>query len=101
MTKLTAPAAPPSPSAPSAAAYWRKTRRLTLILLAVWFLVTFGAIFFARELDHITLFGWPLSFYMAAQGVMLVYLVIVLIYTVCTNRAERQWQAANEDNHGE
>jgi len=79
--------------------YWHKTRRLTLMLLAVWFVVSFGTIFFARELDHLHLFGWPLSFYMAAQGVMLVYLVLVAIYTISMNRIERQWQA--ETAHGE
>jgi putative solute:sodium symporter small subunit len=60
--------------------YWRRTRRLTLQLLLVWFLVTFGVIFFARELSGLTLFGWPLSFYMAAQGATLIYVVIVAVY---------------------
>jgi putative solute:sodium symporter small subunit len=61
-------------------AYWRRTRQLTVKLLAVWFAVTIGTIFFARELSGMTFFGWPLSFYMAAQGATLVYLIIVGIY---------------------
>jgi putative solute:sodium symporter small subunit len=51
-----------------------------LQLLLVWFLMTFGVIFFARELSGLTLFGWPLSFYMAAQGATLIYVVIVAVY---------------------
>ena len=81
--------------------YWRTTRRLTLSLLAVWFVVTFLAVYFARELDRFKLFGWPVSFYMAAQGVLLVYLAIVVIYTVRMRRAEQQLQAASEQSHGD
>lgn len=62
------------------AAYWQRTRRLTLKLLIAWFSVTFVIIFFARELSGFTLFGWPFSFYMAAQGTVLIYVVIVAIY---------------------
>ena len=60
--------------------YWARTRRLTIQLLLVWFASTFGIIFFARELSAITFFGWPLSFYLVAQGVVILYTVIVGIY---------------------
>lgn len=62
------------------ATYWQLTRRLTLILLSVWFLATFGVIFFARELSGFSLFGWPFSFYMAAQGLTLIYVILVAVY---------------------
>ncbi|MDC8759605.1 DUF4212 domain-containing protein [Janthinobacterium fluminis] len=61
-------------------AYWRQTRRLTAALLAVWFAGSFGTVFFARELAGFTLFGWPLSFYLAAQGASLAYLAIIGVY---------------------
>jgi putative solute:sodium symporter small subunit len=61
-------------------AYWRSVTRLTRLLLAVWFLVTFVVIFFARELSQITILSWPLSFYMAAQGIVLIYLAIIAFY---------------------
>ena len=60
--------------------YWRETRRLTLQLLLAWFFVTFGVIFFARELSGATLFGWPVPFFFAAQGATLIYLFIVGFY---------------------
>lgn len=71
--------------------YWEKTRRLTFVLLILWFGGTFAAVFFARELNRVSLFGWPLSFYIAAQGIMLVYLAIVMVYTVRMGRAEKQF----------
>jgi len=45
-----------------------------------WFVVTFGVAFFARELSF-RVFGWPLSFWVASQGALVVYLLIVGIYT--------------------
>jgi putative solute:sodium symporter small subunit len=60
--------------------YWRHTQRLTAQLLLVWLAVTLGTIFFARELSDLTFFGWPFSFYMAAQGATLIYLIIVGVY---------------------
>lgn len=60
--------------------YWRRVRSFTFSLTAVWFFMTFGIIFFARELSHFTFFGWPFSFYMAAQGLTLMYVVIVFVY---------------------
>jgi putative solute:sodium symporter small subunit len=60
--------------------FWHSTQRLTLWLTAIWLLTTFCTIFFARELHGISLFGWPLSFYMAAQGIQLIYVCIVGAY---------------------
>lgn len=60
--------------------YWRKTRLLTLGLLAVWIAVTYIISWYARELNEIVVFGFPLGFYMGAQGSLLVYLLIVGLY---------------------
>lgn len=64
---------------PNQRAYWRKTLRLTGVLLAVWFVVTFGVAFFARELSFVFL-GWPFSFWVGAQGALVVYVLIVAFY---------------------
>jgi putative solute:sodium symporter small subunit len=79
------------------AALWRRTRRLTMTLLAVWFGVTFAAIFFARELAGLTLFGWSVSFYMAAQGALLIYLAIVGIYALAMRALEAR---SGNGSHG-
>ena len=60
--------------------YWHKNLKLTLVLLAIWFLVTFVMGFFAAELARINFFGWPLSFYMAAQGSLIVYVALIWFY---------------------
>lgn len=60
--------------------YWRRNLNLTIVLLAIWFVVTFVMAFFARPLAEINFFGWPLSFYMGAQGSLIVYVVIIWYY---------------------
>jgi putative solute:sodium symporter small subunit len=62
------------------AAHWARTRRLTALLLALWLATGFCTVFFARDLAHLSVFGWPLSFYLAAQGASLIYLAIIGAY---------------------
>ncbi|MFZ6845854.1 DUF4212 domain-containing protein [Undibacterium sp. RuTC16W] len=72
--------------------YWRHTRQLTAILLASWLTLTFGILFFARELVAYTFFGWTLSFYMAAQGLTLFYVLLLAILSIVMRRIERAHQ---------
>ncbi len=60
--------------------YWNKSLKLTVTLAVVWFVVTFAMSYFARELSAINFFGWPLSFYMGAQGSLIVYVAIIWFY---------------------
>jgi putative solute:sodium symporter small subunit len=72
--------------------HWQRTRRMTALLLGLWLATTLVPLFFARELARFTLFGWPLSFYLAAQGAALVYLAIVGVYTWRMRRIDAQYQ---------
>jgi putative solute:sodium symporter small subunit len=74
--------------------YWTQTRNLTLAFLVLWFLVTFAATFFARALTF-SFLGWPFSFYMAAQGSLLVYLLIVFAYARLQHRRDRAFGVAD------
>ena len=60
--------------------YWSRNLKITGVLLLIWFVVTFVMAYFAIPLSEITFFGWPLSFYMAAQGSLIVYVVILYYY---------------------
>ncbi len=70
--------------------YWNETRRLTASLVALWFFFTFGTIFFARELSGLRFFGWPLSFYLLAQGVILLYAALIAFYAWRMERLDRR-----------
>ena len=73
------------------ALHWRRTRRLTCVLLLLWFGTTFCTVFFARELAALSVAGWPLSFYLAAQGASLLYLAIIAVYALAMNRIDRRF----------
>lgn len=84
----------PEAAGPAEATYWRKTRRLTLQLLAAWFAVTFLSAYFAREID-VVLFGWPFSFWFAAQGALLLFVLIVAIYAWRMERLDDEAEAGD------
>ncbi len=78
------------PDPDRARAYWRSNLRFSAAMLAIWFVVTFAVAYFARELSF-SLFGWPLSFWIAAQGAILVYLAIVAGYARRMSRLDREF----------
>ena len=84
---------------PKEDAYWRRTVRLTVVLLLLWFLVTFAVSFFARELNEITVFGFPLGFYMGGQGVLVIYVAIVGFFAWRMNAIDAGYAArrSNDD----
>jgi len=71
--------------------YWRKNLRITAILLAIWFVVTFVIGWFARDLASITILGFPLPFYMGAQGSLIIYVLIIWYYAHYMNKLDEQY----------
>jgi putative solute:sodium symporter small subunit len=72
--------------------HWQRTRSLTMLLLALWLATSFCTVFFARELARLSVFGWPLSFYMAAQGAALIYLAILAAYALALRRFDLRFK---------
>lgn len=70
--------------------YWRKNLQITGFLMAIWFVVTFVVVYFARELNFI-FFGWPFSFWMAGQGALVVYCIIIWYYARHMNRLDLEY----------
>ena len=78
--------------------YWRKNLILTAILLAIWFVVTFVVSYFARELNSITVLGFPLGFYMGAQGSLIIYVLIIWYYAHYMNRLDSEYGVEQEES---
>ncbi|WP_146907493.1 DUF4212 domain-containing protein [Arenimonas daejeonensis] len=76
--------------------YWRRTLRITAILLAIWFLVTYVVIWFAVPLNQFTFLGFPLAFYMGAQGSLAIYVVLIVFYAWYMNRLDREFGVSEE-----
>jgi putative solute:sodium symporter small subunit len=74
--------------------YWRKNLTVTVILLFLWFVVTFVIGYYARELHEITILGFPFAFYMGAQGSLIIYVVIIGFYAWYMNSQDRKYGVA-------
>jgi putative solute:sodium symporter small subunit len=77
-------------------AYWSKNLRLTAILLAIWFVVTYVVSYYARDLNF-NFFGWPFSFYMGAQGSLVIYVLIIWYYARYMNNLDHEYGVAEEE----
>ncbi len=76
--------------------YWQKNLRITGISLAIWFFVTFVVAYFARDLNF-NFFGWPFSFWVGAQGALIVYVLLIGFYARTMNRLDQEHNVAEED----
>lgn len=77
--------------------YWRYNMRLTAILLALWFVVAYLlAGVFADELNRLTFLGFPLGYYMAAQGSLIVFVVEIAVYARLMNRLDERYGIREE-----
>jgi putative solute:sodium symporter small subunit len=72
---------------PRVAYIWRRNLRWILLLLSVWAALTFLPAWFARDVPY-TVLGWPLSYWTAAYGAPLAYLLIVVVYARVMNRGD-------------
>ena len=71
--------------------YWRKNLVITAILLAIWFVATFVVGWYARELNSITFLGFPLGFYMSAQGSLVIYVAIIGVYALYMKKLDIEY----------
>jgi len=80
------------PSAADQAAYWKSTLRLTLSLLTIWFLASFGAgILFREALDEFSIGGAPLGFWMAQNGSIYIFLLLIVVYCIRMTQLEKKY----------
>ena len=78
-------------------AYWEKNIRLVLSLLAVWFLVSFGmAILFVEFLDDFRFFGFKFGFWMAQQGSIYCFVIIIFVYVYKMNKLDHKYGVSED-----
>ena len=82
--------------------YWRQNLRLMVILLVIWFVVPFGgAILFIEQLNEIVINGFPLGFWMAQQGSIYTFLILILVYAVMMDRLDDKFGVDERDEEGQ
>lgn len=77
-------------------AHWARTRRLMTIHLVVWFFFSFVIHLFATPLNSISFFGWPLGYYFAAQGSLIVFVVQLFLFNWQQERIDREFGVAED-----
>lgn len=87
-----------SPDLPpeKAHAYWRRTSSLMWLVLAIWFFFSFVIHFFAPSLNQIRIIGFPLGFYMAAQGSLIAFVIMIFWYGNKQNQVDEEFDVAEE-----
>ena len=79
------------------AAYWSENKRLTTVTLVIWALVSFGAAFFVETLNAVVIFGFPLGYYMAAQGSLVVFVALIFNYSSMMNKIDHKYGLQEEE----
>jgi len=67
-------------TAENRAAHWQRTRNLMIVHLVIWFIFSYLVHWFAVPLNSINFFGWPLGYYFAAQGSLIVFVVQLFLF---------------------
>ncbi|MEL6649910.1 MAG: DUF4212 domain-containing protein [Bacteroidota bacterium] len=75
------------------AKYWRTNLRYMLILLSIWFVVSFGCgILFVDQLDTIRIGGFKLGFWFAQQGSIYVFVILIFVYVYLMNKLDKAYE---------
>ena len=77
-------------------AYWRDTSRLMWIIMALWLLFSFIIPAFAVQLNNIVIAGFPLGFYMSAQGALIAYVVLCFWNASAQNKIDEKYGVAED-----
>ena len=85
---------------PQAIAYWKENTRLVLSLLTIWFIVSFGmGILFVDALDEFRFFGFKFGFWMAQQGSIFCFVIIIFIYVYKMNKLDHKYRVDEDQDH--
>ena len=82
----------------NARAYWKENVKYLLILLSIWFAVSYGAgILFKEVLNEIRIGGFRLGFWFAQQGSIYVFVVLIFVYVRLMNKLDKKYGYDSDD----
>lgn len=84
-------------TAANEAAWWQKTKTLMYIALAIWAFFSFIIHMFVFQLNEIVIIGFPLGFYMAAQGSLIAFVVLLFWFAHRQDSIDRQFGVAEDE----
>lgn len=75
-----------------ATAYWKENIRYVFILLAIWFMASYGAgILFVEQLNQFKMGGFPVGFWFAHQGSIFVFVILIFVYVRLMNKLDKKY----------
>ena len=75
--------------------YWKKNLKYLIILLSIWFTVSFGfGIILVDQLNTIQFFGFKLGFWFAQQGSIYVFVILIFVYIYLMNRLDKNFRSS-------
>lgn len=75
--------------------YWRKNLKYLIILLSIWFTVSFGfGVILVDQLNTIQFFGFKLGFWFAQQGSIYVFVILIFVYIYLMNRLDKNFRSS-------
>lgn len=81
--------------------YWKRNLRLMIVLLTIWFVVSFGfGILLVEPLNEIVIAGYPLGFWFAQQGSIYVFVALILVYAMRMDRLDEEFGVDERDEEG-
>lgn len=77
--------------------YWKRNLRYLLILLLIWFTVSYGCgILFVDELNMIKIGGFKLGFWFAQQGAIYIFVILIFVYVHLMNKLDKKHNVEEE-----
>ena len=77
--------------------HWQRTRGLMIVHLVIWFVFSYVVNWFAPQLNKISFMHFPLGFYMAAQGSLIVFVVQLFVFAKQQEKIDRECGMAEEE----
>ena len=78
-------------------AHWHKTRTLMFIHLAIWFFFAYVIHWFASGLNSTSFMGFPLGYYMSAQGSLLAFVIQLFVFVKQQDKIDREFGMAEDE----
>ncbi len=77
--------------------YWKLNLTIVGSLLAIWFIVSFGAgILFSENLDQFEIAGFKLGFWFAQQGSIIIFVFLIVLYCFLMNKLDKRFNVEEE-----
>lgn len=81
---------------PDRVSYWNKTKALMVTMMLLWFFFGYVIHMFVGSLNSVTILGFPLGYYMAAQGSLIAFVIMLFVFASKQNRIDEEHGVAEE-----